>query len=73
MSYRVIFKCHFKAKKLPATFEEDLNEGEVTEEDSADEMEEYFKCKNSEVRLESNVIITSIRPIICSASKSPNR
>jgi len=33
------------------TFEEDLDEGEVTEEDSADEMEEYFKCKNSEVRV----------------------
>lgn len=37
---------------MPATFEEDLNEGEVTEEDSADEMEEYFKCKSSENPLE---------------------
>ncbi|KAL9970552.1 hypothetical protein ACROYT_G022950 [Oculina patagonica] len=41
-----------KAKKLPAAFEEDLDEGEVTEEDSADEMEEYFKCKNIENTLE---------------------
>lgn len=45
-------KVLIKAKKLPATFEEDLNEGEVTEEDSADEMEEYFKYKNSENALE---------------------
>lgn len=62
----------FKAKKLPATFEEDLNEGEVTEEDSADEMEEYFKCKNSEVRIRSIVIITSIRQIVCLGSDNPN-
>ena len=29
------------------TFEEDLDEGVVTEEDSADEMEDWFKFKNS--------------------------
>ena len=56
----MIFKCPLKAKKLPATFEEDLIEGEVTEEDSADEMEEYFKCKNSEVGIRGIVIITSL-------------
>lgn len=32
------------------TFEEDLDEGDVTEEDSADEMEDCFKFRNSEVR-----------------------
>ena len=37
---------------MPETFEEDLDEGEVTEEDSADEMEECFKCKEIEVRIE---------------------
>lgn len=39
-----------KAKKLPATFDQDLDEGDVTEEDSADEMEEAFKFKDNEVR-----------------------
>ncbi|KAJ7370301.1 calcium-dependent phospholipase C [Desmophyllum pertusum] len=45
-------KVLIKAKKLPATFDEDLDEGEVTEEDSADEMDDYFKCKNSENSVE---------------------
>lgn len=57
---------------MPATFEEDLNEGEVTEEDSADEMEEYFKCKNSEVRIGSIVMITSIRQVVCLGSDNHN-
>lgn len=44
-------KVYFlKAKKLPATFDQDLDEGDVTEEDSADEMEEAFKFKDNEVR-----------------------
>lgn len=34
---------------MPRSLDEDLDEGEVTEEDSADEMEECFKFKNSEV------------------------
>ena len=38
-----------KAKTLPKSLGEDLDEGEVTEEDSADEMEECFKLKNLEV------------------------
>ncbi|KAM7445347.1 calcium-dependent phospholipase C [Porites harrisoni] len=41
-------KVLIKGKKLPMTFEEDLDEGDVTEEDSADEMEDCFKFKNSE-------------------------
>ena len=38
-----------KAKKLPKSLDDGLDEGEVTEEDSADEMEECFKLKNIEV------------------------
>lgn len=34
---------------MPTNLDEDLDEGEVTEEDSADEMEECFKFKDSEV------------------------
>lgn len=45
-------KVLIKAKKLPRSLDEDLDEGEVTEEDSADEMEECFKFKNSENMLE---------------------
>lgn len=45
-------KILIKAKKLPATFDQDLDEGDVTEEDSADEMEEAFKFKDNENVLE---------------------
>lgn len=38
-----------KAKKLSKSLHDGLDEGEVTEEDSADEMEECFKLKNIEV------------------------
>lgn len=41
-------KILIKAKTLPKSLGEDLDEGEVTEEDSADEMEECFKLKNLE-------------------------
>ena len=39
------------------TFEEDLDEGDVTEEDSADEMEDGFKFKNSEVRESIQILL----------------
>ncbi|XP_029205460.2 1-phosphatidylinositol 4,5-bisphosphate phosphodiesterase eta-2-like isoform X3 [Acropora millepora] len=41
-------KILIKAKKLPKSLDDGLDEGEVTEEDSADEMEECFKLKNIE-------------------------
>ena len=47
----------YQGKKLPMTFEEDLDEGDVTEEDSADEMEDCFKFKNSEVRESIQILL----------------
>ncbi|KAK2557748.1 1-phosphatidylinositol 4 [Acropora cervicornis] len=41
-------KILIKAKKLPKSLDDGLDGGEVTEEDSADEMEECFKLKNIE-------------------------
>ncbi|EDO46562.1 predicted protein [Nematostella vectensis] len=42
-------KILIKTKKLPVALSEDLEEGEVTEEDSADEMDECFKFRSDEV------------------------
>ncbi|XP_048580656.1 1-phosphatidylinositol 4,5-bisphosphate phosphodiesterase eta-2 isoform X2 [Nematostella vectensis] len=41
-------KILIKTKKLPVALSEDLEEGEVTEEDSADEMDECFKFRSDE-------------------------
>lgn len=43
-----------QGKRLPAYLSADAEEGEVSDDDSADEIEEDFKLKNSNVR-KSNV------------------
>lgn len=43
-----------QGKRLPAYLSADAEEGEVSDDDSADEIEEDFKLKSSNVR-ESNV------------------
>ncbi len=42
--------CLFQGKRLPAYLSADAEEGEVSDDDSADEIEDDFKLKSSNVR-----------------------
>ena len=50
-----------QTKKLSLSISDDLEEGEVTEEDSADELEDCFKFKENEVRTRFIVNIIASR------------
>lgn len=55
LSPPVSFVCLFspQGKRLPAYLSADAEEGEVSDDDSADEIEDDFKLKSSNVRKES--------------------
>lgn len=46
-----------QGKRLPAYLSADAEEGEVSDDDSADEIEDDFKLKSSNVRLVHIVVI----------------
>lgn len=45
----VFLSCHLQGKKLPANIDENVEEGDVSDEDSADEMEDDCKLMNGDV------------------------
>lgn len=48
-----------QGKRLPAYLSADAEEGEVSDDDSADEIEDDFKLKSSNVRLVHTDVMTS--------------
>lgn len=52
LTSHLFFVCLFsvQGKRLPAYLSADAEEGEVSDDDSADEIEDEFKLKNSNVR-----------------------
>lgn len=53
----IYFPLPLQGKKLPPNIDEDAEEGDVSDEDSADEMEDDCKLMNGDVR--------SLRVLVC--------
>lgn len=56
--FSAVFVCLLstQGKRLPAYLSADAEEGEVSDDDSADEIEDDFKLKSSNVRLKQTLI-----------------
>lgn len=49
-SHAFVCRFSFQGKRLPSYLSADAEEGEVSDDDSADEIEDDFKLKSSNVR-----------------------
>lgn len=50
--------AHHQGKKLPPNIDENAEEGDVSDEDSADEMEDDCKLMNGDVRFPSDLLLS---------------
>uniref|UniRef100_A0A6P8JAS0 Phosphoinositide phospholipase C n=1 Tax=Actinia tenebrosa TaxID=6105 RepID=A0A6P8JAS0_ACTTE len=62
-------KILIKTKKLPKSLSEDLDEGEVTEEDSADELDDCFKFKSGDNETEQKMKERKCRKTLASLNR----
>ena len=63
---RLTALCLTQGKKLPSNIDEDAEEGDVSDEDSADEMEDDCKLMNGDVGLSSSFpsFVSSSAPLL---------